>query len=331
MASRILSLQLFCFGLMLVPRPFSLAGLIKKSDVPTMVSVSVVQGTISMSSALESMSSMGAAGVPSGIASGSMSHRVTALAGSSQTAGVSPTATQTSALPYETLEYGPVNTPDEGYKWGNATIVNQCSVAVNINTIGGFRLNGQRTDKQGYATPEEQVVYPIAPGGNYSEAFRSTWVSSNDTTRGWNPDTDKLWGQGIAIKLSWADHPHDKNITQFEYALTYNAKAQRQHPLLWYDVSLLDCGTPASGDRTDFTATDADYQVKTEQCPGYQGGLTVTFEPYEGLDSTCPEIACEGECHDIYNFDRTRESEPTKQCESEFKGNMILHLCAREA
>jgi hypothetical protein len=147
MASRILSLQLFCFGLMLVPRPFSLAGLIKKSGVPTMVSASVAQGTISMSSALESISSMGATSVASAIASGSVSHEVTALARPSQTVGVSPIATQTSALPYETLDYGPVNIPDKGHKWGNPTIVNQCSVAVNVNTIGGFRLNGQRTAK----------------------------------------------------------------------------------------------------------------------------------------------------------------------------------------
>ena len=54
----------------------------------------------------------------------------------------------------------------------------------------------------------------------------------------------------------------------------------------------------------------------------------LTFEPCEGLSTTCPEISCEGECCDIYYFD-SRELEPTKQYESEFKGEMILHLCAR--
>jgi hypothetical protein len=336
MRPRFADAALLCFAIMLVPKgqhssPFSLAGVVKKSEVPPPGLTSVAEGSMSMSSALASMSSMAAAGMPSGVAPSGISDRVTAPVGSSQAVGDSPTATKVAPLPHETCDYGTVNTPDEGYKWGNATVVNQCNVTFNINTIGGFRLNGTRTDEQGFGTPEEQVVYSIAPGGTYSEAFRSTWVAPDKDTKGRNPDTDKLWGQGISIKISWADKPHDANITQFEYTLTYNPRAQQSYPVLWYDVSLLNCGMPAKFNSTDFTATDADYQIKTEQCPGYQGGLSLKFEPEAGIDNTCPEIDCKGKCHDIYNFDRTREEEPTKQCGAEFKGNMILHLCAGEA
>ncbi|KAI4710218.1 hypothetical protein J4E89_004669 [Alternaria sp. Ai002NY15] len=313
-----------CFSVMIAS--YFLVNLINLSNATPMGSGSAIEGTMAMSSAFEAISSMAPAGVLPGVPSGGASHVVSALAGSSQAAGGAPTATRAAPQPHETLDYGPVNTPDTGCEFGNAIVVNKCSVPVNINTIGGFRLNGDPTAASG---PEEQVVYPIAPGETYSEGFRSTWVSPDvNNPQAYNPDTDKLFGQGISIKISWPDKPGNNNVTQFEYALTYNPRAPEPYPLLWYDISLLDCGKPAKHNGTDFSATDADYKSKTDQCPGYQGGLTLKFEPEAGIKNTCPEIDCEGECRDIYNFDRTREHEPTKQCWGEFKGNMILSLCA---
>jgi hypothetical protein len=105
-----------------------------------------------MSLILASISSMGAASVLSDIVSVSISHGTTALDESS--AGGSPTATKTSAQPYETLDYGPVNTPNLGYKHSNSTVLNQCDVAVKVQPMGG-----NRADTEGYSTPEEQVFY----------------------------------------------------------------------------------------------------------------------------------------------------------------------------
>ena len=241
--------------------------------------------------------------------------------------GVPATAIQTSLLPYETVDYGwDPPTKDIGYIYGNATINNGCEESFNLMLEGGFRLGGFRDDSWG--TPEEQIVYSIPAGGSYSEPYRMTYISGNDT-EGYNAATDTLWGQGISLKIYWADRPDDMNHTQFEYGLSNNPRSNLTYPELWYDVSLLDCGHPENPSTLDYTATERDWQRKTEQCPGYHSGLSVRFEEACGSSAeSCVEIDCAGKCLDIYNFDRSRELEATKQCKKEYKGNIVLNLCA---
>ena len=254
----------------------------------------------------------------------------------SQSLSGSPTSTQSAPQSSPTSVYG-WNPPviDEGWKLGNTTIVNKCNATFSVYSIGAWRMNGPRNSSEGNMTPEEWRPYILAPGANYTEAFRTTYIAANGS-RDYDYDTDKLFGQGVSLKISWADDSFEngllkKNVTQFEYSLSCNA-AIGPEPRLWYDVSLLDCGTPYGFSNTDLTATEADYHSKAMWCPGYQGGLSVMFEPIEGANATmCKGFKCEGKCLDIYNFDRTRVDEQSKVCTSEFRGNMILSLCSTGA
>ena len=81
-------------------------------------------------------------------------------------------------------------------------------------------------------------------------------------------------------------------------------------------------------DLTDVSATSSDHQVKVKKCAGYQGGISVTF-PNDTTGKKCPPINCDGKnkCMDIYMFDKSRKDEPSKRCEEEYKGDMVLDLC----
>ncbi|CAA9956882.1 hypothetical protein PTMSG1_00490 [Pyrenophora teres f. maculata] len=215
---------------------------------------------------------------------------------------------------------------DDGWKWGNAIVVNRCKETFIVSSIGGWRLGGPRSESTGYGAKEELIQHRIAPGENYTEGFRSTYIAA-DRRQGYNPDTDKLYGQGISIKIAWANGSYTNNITQLEYALTIDDAIKSSFYPLWLDVSLLDCGQTHGFNLTDFTATEADYQRKTMWCPGYQGGMSLKFEPIEGGNVTCEGFKCQGKCPDMYMFDRTREGEPSKVCTDGFRGNMMLSLC----
>lgn len=73
-----------------------------------------------------------------------------------------------------------------------------------------------------------------------------------------------------------------------------------------------------------------DMQHKIDMCPGYQTGLKVSFEAKDGCDaSVCRPIECKGtEYCPIYYFGRTYTNEPSMVCQGEFRGDMVLDLCA---
>ncbi|KNG50716.1 autoinducer 2 sensor kinase phosphatase luxq [Stemphylium lycopersici] len=330
--------QVFCIGLMTMSYAFH--GLVQRTvaaplePIRSSVAESMTVSVVAMQAPSMAASLTGANfALPTTIGAGGTSAFAMPSRGPGMVAnasnGVPATVTQTSLLPYETMGYGwDPPTKDIGYTYGNATINNGCEESFNLMLVGGFRLGGLRVDKDGWDTPEEQVVYSIPAGGSYSEPYRMTYISADNST-GYNAATDKLWGQGISLKIYWADRPGDMNHTQFEYGLNNNPKNNLLYPELWYDVSLLDCGHAEKPSTLDYNATELDWQRKMEQCPGYQGGLTVRFEEACGSSAdSCEEIDCAGECSDVYNFDRSRELEPTKQCAKEYKGNVMLNLCA---
>lgn len=80
---------------------------------------------------------------------------------------------------------------------------------------------------------------------------------------------------------------------------------------------------------TDFDATADMVAKKRDSCPGYDGGVAVTFSGDEKGD-ICPPIYCDGKskCFMIYTFDRTRPQESSFTCEKEYRGDLRLDLCA---
>lgn len=198
-------------------------------------------------------------------------------------------------------------------------------------------MKGVRNDTIGYAVPEDGFMYTIAPNTSYSEDYRITCPPALNGTWGYCWDHDKLRGQGISLKLS-KNNTVASDILQLEYALVMNPLRGDTFNRFEYDVSLLDCGDPVwnkeayggagRGVITDGDATTADHDIKLDSCPGYSGGLSVTFDPDPG-PAVCPSIKCTGEklCDQIYFFDRTRKSEPSMACTKEYKGNMVLDLC----
>lgn len=166
---------------------------------------------------------------------------------------------------------------------------------------------------------------------NFSEPYRMTCPPTLNSTNGYCPELDRLRGQGVAIKIS-RNQSVAADINQLEYALVHNPFDHVEYLRLNYDVSLLDCAVPASGVATaDNSATTEQYQAKIDRCPGYQNGLTLTFEPDPG-ESICTPIKCTGEesptCPLIYNYERTREGEASMACREKFQGNMVFTLCA---
>lgn len=82
---------------------------------------------------------------------------------------------------------------------------------------------------------------------------------------------------------------------------------------------------------TDTDATSEDHSAKLKKYPGYESGLAVSFTA-DPNGENCEPIRCDGSvlCPDMYYFDRTRTGEPSKECKTEYKGNLILDLCARK-
>jgi hypothetical protein len=220
---------------------------------------------------------------------------------------------------------------DNGTSYGNVTIINNCDYLLNVASVGARLLNG---NINATGTKEDEVLYPIPAGTNYSESYRITCPTPVNKTKGYCWSMDKLYGQGVALKIS-KNATIQSDIFQFEYALIKNPNTTDTFQRLEYDVSLLDCGNPlkdpsAYGNKTDLidiSATEADYRVKVARCPGFKGGISVGFPADKG--GLCPRITCDGKgkCVDVYNFDRTREKEPSKHCEGEYVGDTVVALC----
>jgi hypothetical protein len=149
----------------------------------------------------------------------------------------------------------------------------------------------------------------------------------------------------VSLKIFTAANPSE--ALQFEYALVQNPLDELPYHKLNYDVSLLDCADPldhASLYGIDFSAenhreiTDQsmsaeDRKHKADLCPGYKGGLKVSFQAEDGCDGdVCEPIDCNGEdwCK-IYFFQRTRDGEPSLSCGGEFRGDVVLDLCVANA
>jgi hypothetical protein len=249
--------------------------------------------------------------------------------------------------------------PEEGPKYGNVTLRNHCNKTLYIRSEGGHRLGGFRDDLKGYGTETDLIRHAIKPGENYTEPYRTTCAIPLNSTRGYCWAEDKLYGQGISMKISGNDTA-DGDITQFEYSLINNPfRPEPKFMRLGIDVPLLDCANPfvypetykvkvppapgaaaqkaadihTDGWRdvaalTDSSTTSADHQVKIQMCPGYQHGIAVTFP--SDTAGICPNITCNGvdKCLDIYTFDRTREGEASKSCTKEYRGDTVVDLCA---
>jgi hypothetical protein len=194
--------------------------------------------------------------------------------------------------------------------------------------------------------------------------------ADNANATGYCADHDKLYAQGPSMKVSLADAAPPKagepiNILQVEYALVKNPFRGDKFWRLDYDISLLDCANPMNypdiysvnlpqpvavaglpapsqvpytpsfrnvSTLTDVAATVKDHEFKIDKCPGYVNGVTVSF-PGDTEKKKCQTIDCDGKstCMSIYTFDRTREGEPSKACREEYRGDMVVHLCARSA
>jgi len=128
--------------------------------------------------------------------------------------------------------------------------------------------------------------------------------------------------------MSKTNNTADQEITQLEYALYQNPHVPKlKYKQLNYDISLLNCAT-TDPSITDFNATPEMHAKKQELCPGYVGGVAVTFSADED-GKICPPIYCDGKnkCFMIYTFDRTRLQESSFTCTEEYKGDLTLDLC----
>ncbi|KAJ4303379.1 hypothetical protein N0V90_002272 [Kalmusia sp. IMI 367209] len=233
--------------------------------------------------------------------------------------------------------------PDDGYKSGNVTVFNNCPYFVNLRSVGGRYLNGSRNATTGWEAVEDKIPVLISPGENFTEPFRTSGGCNYTGAPPYCPDEDKLAGQGISMKIA-KGYSVDNSIMQFEYTLYQNPRIipLKTFKKLIYDVSLLDCGQPmvngtlANGTKglvpaivTDFNATTAMHDQKVRECPGYDGGVAVTFSTDE-KGYNCPPIYCDGKSKSfmIYTWDKSRDKESTFTCEREYHGNMRLDLCA---
>jgi hypothetical protein len=154
--------------------------------------------------------------------------------------------------------------------------------------------------------------------------------TSKPLTAGYCMNEDKLAGQGVAIKIARGSVPEKGNVLQLEYALVKDPNrgptGDKTHRIN-YDISLLDCG-PEYADISDFSATTQQHLEKVEQCPGYNSGLSLTFNNDTEAEN-CPPTFCNGvdKCYMAYLWDRTRMGESSLSCETEYWGNMTLDLC----
>jgi hypothetical protein len=188
-----------------------------------------------------------------------------------------------------------------------------------------------------------------------------TYCDIEDKLRGQGVSMKVQWEDASPPNVSEAI-----NILQVEYALVKNPMRGDTFLRLDYDISLLDCGNPMNYPKvyhvnipppaetqssapgappievwtydaswrnvtelTDVKATENDHAVKLDKCPGYQNGVAVTF-PSDKEGKKCPPIHCDGKekCMSIYTFDRTREGEASMACHEEYRGDMVVHLCA---
>jgi hypothetical protein len=129
---------------------------------------------------------------------------------------------------------------DNGTSYGNVTIINNCDYLLNVASVGARLLNG---NINATGTKEDEVLYPIPAGTNYSESYRITCPTPVNKTKGYCWSMDKLYGQGVALKIS-KNATIQSDIFQFEYALIKNPNTTDTFQRLEYDVSLLDCGNP---------------------------------------------------------------------------------------
>jgi len=344
--------MLLGFALVLIPHGqqtslFSHAGVVKKSEAPLLGLTSAAEGSMSMSSVLEFMSSMG---VPVASSAGSAFPAMVSGAGTGAGAG-GESGTASSVSPASpTASVGSV--PEVGPEYGNVVINNHCEEEFVAFSIGAWPMGGNRTklDPEGPVVPphngswnawQESIPHAIASGGSYTEPYRVT-CPNVEGADAYCADQDKLRGQGISLKIVNPAKPDE--ATQFEYALVQNPLDNASYHRLNYDISLLDCADPQdhaslyginfndTNHRTidDLNMSDEDRKHKVDMCPGYGNGLQVSFKAKEGCDGdVCPPIECNGEewCK-IYYFERTRTNEPSLMCTGEFRGDMVLDLCA---
>jgi hypothetical protein len=242
-----------------------------------------------------------------------------------------------------------------GREYGKIVINNGCSEDLVVMSIGAWPLGGNRTkidDTSPIVAPHngrwnawrEDIQHAIASGASHKEPFRVTCPNVEGAEE-YCADYDKLRGQGVSLKIFTAANPSE--ALQFEYALVQNPLDELPYHKLNYDVSLLDCADPldhASLYGIDFSAenhreiTDQsmsaeDRKHKADLCPGYKGGLKVSFQAEDGCDGdVCEPIDCNGEdwCK-IYFFQRTRDGEPSLSCGGEFRGDVVLDLCVANA
>jgi hypothetical protein len=249
----------------------------------------------------------------------------------------------------------PKSDPKNGALLGNLVLKSYCPQTLYLISVGSHTLGGPRTPAQGWAAKEDSIVHTLSPGGSYTEPYRSTCASPDNATTGYCASHDTLYGQGISIKISSTNASFGGDITQFEYALIEDP--QRVPPStferLEYDVSLLDCANPfvypklfkvnvppAAGAAnegnagwrnatalTDTSASEEDHEIKVQKCPGYRGGIGVSFP--EDRKGVCKAIRCDGreKCFEIYTFDRTREGEASLSCGEEYRGDTVVELC----
>ncbi|KAF1916066.1 hypothetical protein BDU57DRAFT_515916 [Ampelomyces quisqualis] len=252
---------------------------------------------------------------------------------------------------------------DYGHELGSVTVHNHCAETLYLASVGAHPLGGYKDKTTGYGTAADEIQHHIFPGGSYTEPYRFTCpIPVNETEGTYKWAEDKLSGQGVSMKVSRTSNKSD--ITQIEWALLMNPKRNDKFYRLDYDISLLNCADPAASPAvfkvnlppptptesgkpaptptipynpewrnlsqlTDALATPEDHQFKIQACPGYQGGIKVSF-PNNTVQSNCTAIDCKGKmtCLDIYTFDRTRVGEASMACDAEYRGDMVVDLCA---
>ncbi|KAF2115560.1 hypothetical protein BDV96DRAFT_521108 [Lophiotrema nucula] len=224
-------------------------------------------------------------------------------------------------------------TQDQGFTYGYVIIRNWCEYVINYWSVGVWPVGGCKDNGTGFGTCEEMIMRTIRSNEFIVEPYRQTcFQKKQDAGFHWYcPEVDKAAGQGVSIKIS-KDNTM-ANIIQFEYALVMDTARGDNFYRLNYDVSMLDCASQNAAGVTDESAAAAEskgdtrlHDAKVKGCPGYEGGLAVTFD---GNTTNCSPIFCDGTgmCERIYTFDRTRPDEASLACEAEYRGNMTLDLC----
>ncbi|KAH8725513.1 hypothetical protein GQ44DRAFT_707193 [Phaeosphaeriaceae sp. PMI808] len=238
-----------------------------------------------------------------------------------------------------------------GHTFGNVVIRNHCGEVFYLYSVGGFTLGGRPAKDKGWGTPQEQVMHTIDAYGKYTEPYRITCAKRTADPKEdlYCEPADKLAGQGIAMKIT-RTAGNFTDILQVEYALTKDTVRGDTFYRLNYDISNLDCADPLkmpsrfnvnaadAAKLTDHSATTSHYQAKAEKCPGYRNGIAVTFPNNTVIGRIangteimkCKPIHCGDAtlCEDMYNFDRTRGGEASLACHEEYRGDMVVDLCA---